>query len=545
MSSKFRFITTYALASVALAACGGGGDGGPQVAAPPVVVAPPPPDPVGNTWQAGRFEPASQFKDQCAVPRTGTDSNGNRYPDVAGTLSDELFWLRSWSDETYLWYDEIPDQNPDSFTSTLSYFEELKTNATTVNGNPKDRFHFTYTTEEWERIRAGTSSGYGARFTILQSSPPRDIRVAFVEPGSPAAAAGLDRGDRIVTADGVDVVNGTDVDAINSAIFLHENGEEHVFEIESRDGVSSTVTLTSGPVVQSPVNVVRTFEQNGRRYGYLHFTTFSPDTSEVAIFDAFDQLQAAGIDDMVLDLRYNGGGKSSVASQLSYMIAGPDRTRGLTFALLEFNDKAGDRDPVTGELIRPTPFYDTGQGFTVPSSRRASSVSKPRVFVLTTSRSCSASEAVMNALRGIDVEVIQIGTGTCGKPYGFYATPNCGTTYFTIQLRLVNAKGFGDYADGFEPGKPVGSLGDVMPGCTVADDFDKALGDPSEAMLSAALTYAETGSCPTAARKVVSDDERNDIAIETGEHDLWNDPRLQALEYARTLDIGDTQGGLR
>lgn len=102
----------------------------------------------------------------------------------------------------------------------------------------------------------------------------------------------------------------------------------------------------------------------------------------------------------------------------------------------------------------------------------------------------------MNSLRGIGVEVIQIGTTTCGKPYGFFPTDNCGTTYFTIQFRGVNEMNFGDYTDGFSPANTVANVGTVVPGCSVADDFASALGDPGEARLAAALDYRMTQTCP-------------------------------------------------
>ena len=96
------------------------------------------------------------------------------------------------------------------------------------------------------------------------------------------------------------------------------------------------------------------------------------------------------------------------------------------------------------------------------------------------------------------VEVIQIGSTTCGKPYGFYATDNCGTTYFTIQFRGENELGFGDYADGFTPQNAANDIEPKLPGCSVGDDFTAALGDPAELRLAAALDYAETGNCPAA-----------------------------------------------
>jgi carboxyl-terminal processing protease len=104
--------------------------------------------------------------------------------------------------------------------------------------------------------------------------------------------------------------------------------------------------------------------------------------------------------------------------------------------------------------------------------------------VLTSASTCSASEAVINGLRGVDVEVNLIGGQTCGKPYGFTPVDNCGTTYFSIEFRGVNAKGFGDFTDGFAPT------------CAVPDDLAHALGDPAENQLAAALSYRTTGVCP-------------------------------------------------
>src|SRR5690606_11279777 len=107
----------------------------------------------------------------------------------------------------------------------------------------------------------------------------------------------------------------------------------------------------------------------------------------------------------------------------------------------------------------------------------------PRVFILSTGGTCSASEAVINGLRGIGVEVILVGDTTCGKPYGFYPEDNCGTTYFAIQFTGVNDLGFGEYSSGFSPGNEPDFLGTEVPGCWVQDDFTKLLGDPEEKML--------------------------------------------------------------
>ena len=121
------------------------------------------------------------------------------------------------------------------------------------------------------------------------------------------------------------------------------------------------------------------------------------------------------------------------------------------------------------------------------------SLNLSRVFVLTGGGTCSASESILNGLQGVNIQVIQIGRTTCGKPYGFYPFDNCGTTYFSIQFKGVNAKGFGDYSDGFTPGAATAGS---FPGCDVADDFAHALGDPAEARFATALAYRNSPTCP-------------------------------------------------
>ena len=221
-------------------------------------------------------------------------------------------------------------------------------------------------------------------------------------------------------------------------------------------------------------------------------------TAEQKLIDAIIQLNATGITDLVLDLRYNGGGFLDIANELAFMIAGEAAASGRTFEELQFNDKHQVFDPVTGRLLSPTLFHTTAVGFSPTASGPLPSLNLSRVFILTGPGTCSASESIINGLRGIDVEVIQVGSTTCGKPYGFYPFDNCGTTYFSIQFRGVNAKNFGDYTDGFSPGNVGQAEGTPVTGCSVADDFTHQLGDPEEARFAAALAYRVDGSCPAA-----------------------------------------------
>lgn len=515
-----------ALAMLLGAGCSQGDSGGGTFTPPP----PPPSGGGGPTWTAGVYEPASEFKDRCEVVRTGVDIEGNPFPDMAGSTLLENFWLRSWTHETYLWNDEVVDRNPADFDDRLDYFAVLKTTAITPSGKPKDQFHFSQPTEEFLEQRNSTPrSGYGASFAIFSAVPPRDVQVLFTEPNSPASdvvmgQVNLLRGTSILEVDGVDLVNANtqaEIDILNNGLFPATAGETHTFEVQDAGSASTrTVTLMSEDIAPSPVNRTGVISTATGDVGYILFNTFSPFASEEAIADAITAMDAAGVGDLVIDLRYNGGGLLAVASQLAYMVAGDAQTAGKIFSRLRFNDDAGNLNPVTGAVNEPIPFFDTGLGFSLPSGTPLDSLDLPRVFILSTPGTCSASESVINGLRGIDVEVILIGDITCGKPFGFFPQDNCGETYFTIQFQDVNDKDFGDFADGFAPANHSDAFAVKAPGCSVADDLGHELGDTSEALLAAALQFRENGTCPAppvttaSAGVTASEVDPNAIAID-------------------------------
>lgn len=459
--------------------------------------------PPGSGWQPGVFMDANTFIAQCQAPRAGINPATNQpYPDVQGTTLDENNFLRSYSDDTYLWFDEITDQDPGLFNDPLVYFEELRTNAITPSGQPKDKFHFTFDSDAWFQLsQSGVSAGYGAQFVLLSATPPREVVVAYTEPNSPATdpAVNLARGAKILEIDGVDIDDNTQagIDILNAGLFPSGPGEMHTFTVLDLGAqIPRSVTMTSANVTSTPVQNVKFIDTPTRRVGYMLFNDHLA-LAEEGLVNAVTQLKADGIQDLVLDIRYNGGGFLAIASEMAYMIAGAVPTAGRTFELLQFNVKHPVTDPVTGQPISPIPFFDVTLGFgSLPPNQPLPTLDLLRVFVITGPGTCSASEAIMNSLRGIDVEVIQIGSTTCGKPYGFYPTDNCGTTYFTIQFRGVNQKNFGDYTDGFSPANTQTNVGTVVPGCNVADDFTAALGNPAEGRFAAALAFLDGQPCP-------------------------------------------------
>ena len=485
-SHKFR-VLLFPVFGV-LASCGGGGDefnpGGGGGGG------------TGNTWQAGVFLPSSNFDAMCAAPRAGTS-------DRRGTATDENNWLRAWTNELYLWYGEVTDRDP-ALSTTADYFPLLKTTAITASGRPKDKFHFTYATDVWVALsQGGVEAGYGAEFAVLAPTPPRRIVVAFTEAGSPAFTQ-LSRGDEILQVDGVDAVNGgtaANVTALNAGLFPGATGQAHTFMVRNTAGATRTVSMTSASITHVPVPIVTTFNTASGQVGYIQFNDHIA-TAETPLKNAISLLDNANVTDLILDLRYNGGGYLDLASELAYMIGNTTLTNGQTFEKIVFNSKNPSRNPVTGENLTPTPFHRTTQGFAGAgtSNQPLPSLNLNSVYILTGPGTCSASESIINSLRGVNVTVYLIGSTTCGKPYGFYPTDNCGTTYFTIQFRGENAVNFGDYSDGFSPANTAANVGTTVPGCSVADDFTHALGDPTEGRIAAALNFRASNnqSCPAA-----------------------------------------------
>jgi len=452
--------------------CGGGGGcagmaGGVDTCKVTSATTPDPGNNAGNSTPTPVALAASgTLANLCASPRSAT-------VDRQGTLAQEKAYLRSFVDETYLWYQDVPTNLvAASYPTPQLYFDVLKTTAKTASGASVDQFHWSQSTASWNAASSGISQDYGIAWAAQSSVPPRNWVVSQVAPASPAALAGVQRGDRLTAVDGIDFVNdntAAGVALLNAGLFPSVLAP-HSFGFNG----SAQFSLTPATITTVTVQNVKTIASASGTVGYFSFDTHIAK-SEDELIAAINQLKAANVTDLVIDLRYNGGGLLYVASELAYMIAGPTVTQGKIFEKLSYNNKLTAKNTAYD-------FFSTGTaGQSLPY------LGLKRVTLLVSRGTASASESIINSLRGVNVVVDLIGTTTRGKPYGFVPQDNCGTTYFAIQFKGVNDKGYGDYADGFPPT------------CAVADDFSRSRGDPSEALLSTALGYRLTGTCPATA----------------------------------------------
>lgn len=491
-------LTLFTLACTVMAGCSSGGGGSPKSTSSRSSSS------VSATWQAGVYAPSLELYQRCAIPRTGNDPyDGQPYIDVQGTAMDEKLWIRSMSNEFYLWYDLLPDPNPANY-GILNYFDTMKISS--------DRFHFSMDYEEYfTSFETGVSVDYGVQWAIESSEEP-PFRVADVEVSS-GYSDQIKRGDILLTIDGIDATTITNLVANYYRLIPDEAGEMHTITLADRDtGETKMVTLTAAEVTYDPVPRHKVIDTDSGKVGYIQFNDHN-NVAEGKLIDAVTELRDTGITDLVLDLRYNLGGVLSVASQLAYMIAGDNNTDGKIFEALTFSDKYPETNPFTGAPLETIPFIDTSD--LSGSSMALPSLNLSRLYVLTSEDTCSASESIMNGLSGAGVEVIQIGDTTCGKPYGFYPLENCGTLYFTVMFKGRNHMGFGDYDRGFTPERIAQDENgqelvltangeDVFNGCAAYDDLTQDLGEVDERLLALALQYRANQTCELPAQAVES-----------------------------------------
>ena len=384
------------------------------------------------------------------------------------SVADQKAWLGDYMNEWYFWYRLAPQPDPAAYPTLDAYFNALLYTGTDP-AFPADRWSYTESTESFNRFFGdGQSLGYGVSVAGLEvtGQPTRPLYVRYVEPLSDAATKGVVRGDQVLSINGrsaAEIIAANDYSALTAV-----NVGDQLALVLHNAGGDRSVTLTAGVYALTPVSVTSIVSSPaGRKMGYVLVKDMIGQALP-PLDTAFAQFKATGVSEVVLDLRYNGGGLVSTATTVASYVAGP-LGAGHTFASLLYNDKRAATD---------------NRSFLFSNPALAAAAGVARVFVLTGPRTCSASEQVINGLRGIGIDVVAIGDTTCGKPVGFLPTSACGTTYSVVNFESVNERNEGRYFDGFAPT------------CAVAEDFSLPLGSPAEPLLLAARDYADTGACP-------------------------------------------------
>lgn len=372
----------------------------------------------------------------------------------------QVEFVRDTLQNIYFWYRELPNPDPAGFASPEAYLEA-------VRYRPLDS-SFSYIANKEESNAFFSESQFIGIGLSTSRSGDSELRVAQAFPDSPAAEAGLARGDFILSINGRSVADLLRTGDINTVFGPAQVGV--VVTLSWRSFASGRVrdaSLTKRAVTIPTVSATAVYDvRRGPRVGYVFFRNFVQPSS-AALDNAFRTLREAGAQELVLDLRYNGGGLISVAQHLGSLIGG-SATNGQVFIELFHNDKNQSRNTI--------------QRFDLPEA----AIGFSRLVAITTRGSASASEGVINGLRPF-LPVTLVGDTTFGKPVGQYGFDFCDKTLFPVSFQTRNALGQGDYFDG------------ISADCAAGDDIDHEIGDPDEASLREALEFVATGRCSAAA----------------------------------------------
>lgn len=433
------------LVAISLTACGGGGSSNPT------------PGPIAGGGGGG-----------------GTGGGTN----TCGLASRQQ-WVKAAVDEWYLFPDLVDESvSAASFNNVQDYIDALVRPA---RDESKDRF-FSYITsieEEEALINSGSNAGFGVR--LGYDTANNRVFVLEAYENAPGLAASIDRGTEILaigtsssTLQSVSslMAAGGPQSVIN-ALGPSDPGVTRVLQFRTAGGVTMEASVTKAEYALDPVSNrygVKIFDDGGKKVGYLNLRTFIVSSADQNLRDAFQQFQDQGVTELIIDLRYNGGGLVRIADLMGDLM-GSDKV-GSVFSNTELRPSKASENS--------TELFQT----------QAQAIAPTKIAFIGRGGSASASELVANSMIPyLGNNTALIGTNTFGKPVGQFAFDQdaCDDRLRLVAFKTTNANNEGEYFTG---------LASVFPNtCSASDDLFTQLGEPTEASISVALDFLAGRSC--------------------------------------------------
>ncbi len=359
------------------------------------------------------------------------------------SLRDKNQFVYDVLKDSYLWSDKVGaldislDSNESQFLDHFLYKE--------------DRFSHILTLETFtEEFSEGKSTNFGYLSALVANGQGGyDTKVAYVYKNSPAQIAGLHRADKILSLD------------------EDNESSDYILHIKTPEGAVKDLRLQPKDYTVENITHKKIFSQGEKKIGYFLFQSFVGPNLNQELDATFAYFKANAVSELILDLRYNGGGLLHVAAHLGALIGGY-HVKGHIFQRNRFNQKYSH--------FNENIYFDK-----IPQE----SLDLSRVVIIATQNSASASESLINALkaRNNHIEVVTIGTPTYGKPFGMLTMPYCDRVLIPIHFADENSDGEGGFVDG------------LTPTCFVVEDFNRDFADVNETLLQNALFYLEKGVC--------------------------------------------------
>ncbi|MFN2438682.1 MAG: S41 family peptidase [Chitinophagaceae bacterium] len=387
-----------------------------------------------------------------------------------------------YSRDIYLWYNKIPTSfngrnyaDPDKIMTAIRQYSIEPGFA-----QPVDKWSFAVKQAEWDNVSSGIAGDFGLGVFFHTES---DLRVKYVEPESSAGKAGIRRGWRIIKINGSDNINTSNATFIVQNVFQSTSTG---FTFQKPDNSTVTITLNATSYQENPIALDSVYTIDSKKIGYLVFNSFLGDTS--AIYNSFTRIfnrfAQEGIGDVVVDLRYNGGGYVSLAERLANYLA-PSSANGNIMMRQQYNDKYS-------RYNRETIF------------RKQGSLNLSRVFFIVSNSTASASELLINSLKPyMDVQLVGPNK-SYGKPVGYFPIPVADWYIFPISFRTVNKNGEGNYYGGFALNY------------SVADGLDKDWGNITESSFASTLSYITSGIFRGQAAGTITKDYQQSAHVKEG-----------------------------
>lgn len=400
-----------------------------------------------------------------------------------GSTESVNVWVQDSMKRYYYWADQMPAK-PDYHLSVKDFFKSLL--------SPQDRFSFIVNTEDPTSYPRSIRNMYGFDYTIIQLESGKVITVVkLVLKNSPAFNAGLERG-MILTK-----INGKSVTAANVEIITSSMKDFTVLDLTAGSWNNGAVAdekdikVYYGFSLEQPL-LSKIFEKNGKKTGYLYIYDF-PDGMTSALHQKFAEFKGAGVQELILDLRYNYGGSVSSAAALCSLIPS-GISAGSPFIMFKGNKNGGEVKRTFSEQIAYDP---KALDF---NTLHANALGLHKVYILTSNSTASAAEIVINNLKPY-MQVVQIGDITLGKDMaGFTVEDQRKPRKISWQVhpviyKVFNANGAGEYSNGISPQIAVNEYVSLplLP-----------LGDPDETLIASVLNkvYSKSASQETLSQKV-------------------------------------------
>ncbi len=357
-------------------------------------------------------------------------------------------YMKQW----YLWYDQMPVINPNDYQKPEDLLEALRY-------KDLDRFSYVEKAATFQQFFAeGKAKGYG--FLPVYDSKDKTLWMAQVYKDSPMGKAGVDRGYKIQKINGRNVSDMANAE-LTDILFEEKAGVQTAFQVADPAGNVKDISVTTATFNLTTVLYRNVYEAGSRKVGYLVFTAFIQKSVD-ELNEVFGWFKSQGVNELIVDLRYNGGGSVAVSQHLAGLISG-SKGVGKVFVQYTFNDK------------------NTQENTAITIESKSQALELDRVFVITGHRTASASEALVNGLRPF-MPTLTVGNTSYGKPVGMIPKEAGGYTLVPIMFNVANANGESDYFEG------------IKADGRAADDVRLPFGDSRETCLQQALYYIQNGS---------------------------------------------------